>query len=341
MLLAIIVPALRGAREYAREAVCKSNLRQMGIVLTTYTHDHNTRFPDPNTIYHSPRSFTLKPEPYWQYVECCQWHDARIGLKSDLMREHPELRGTLVPYIGDPDLLVCGVGKKAMKFKGCVNPCSLAYCFHDPNTSIDPQYTYAMNAFLSTEIGTGKRNTLTDKTIGKRTRRLTPVHTMTQVTRSPSQVFAFGEENSWRVTLGRADPNTQTRPTRPKCPPRRGRGGGGSVSILVKHGSASGTLRFPALALKTTFKFDELGKLSATGGSDNSATYHRPPSGNLDAGHSYLVMLDGHVKKVTVADQIRRSRQGPGIAPSQYGPGGNLSLAWPIDIEPTDGWEDQ
>ena len=46
MLIAITLPALRYAREHAMEAVCQSNLRQMGIILATYTQDHNTHaFP--------------------------------------------------------------------------------------------------------------------------------------------------------------------------------------------------------------------------------------------------------------------------------------------------------
>jgi len=54
-----------------------------------------------------------------------------------------------------------------------------------------------------------------------------------------------------------------------------------------------------------------------------------------------VVMLDGHVEKVTARDQLRRSRQVPGIGTSRFGLGGNLSLAWPIDIPPPGGWENQ
>ncbi|MCF7975660.1 MAG: type II secretion system GspH family protein [Phycisphaerae bacterium] len=342
-IMAITLPVLRYVREQALETVCQSNLRQMGIILKTYTQDHNARFPEPNTIYHAPRSFTLKPEPYWQYLECCRWHDPRIGLNSSLIREHPELRGSLVPYISNPEVLLCKTGKRANTQQGCINPCSLEYCFHDPNVPFEAQYTYSMNAFFSTEIRTGKRNTLTDKTISRRTMRITPVHTVTQVTRSPSQVFAFGEENSWRVILGQSDPNELRTPISSRRPTGSKRGRSSNTGApIARHGSVSGTLRLPALAIKTTFQIDEAGKTTdATGGFDNFATYHRPPKGNLDAGHSYLVMLDGHTQKVTVSDQLRKSRLGPGDEPSQYGPGGNLALAWPIDIEPPDGWEDQ
>ena len=70
---------------------------------------------------------------------------------------------------------------------------------------------------------------------------------------------------------------------------------------------------------------------------DAFATFHRPHKDDLNTGHSYMVMLDSHVEKVTVADQLRRSSQGQ----SQHGPGGNLALAWPSDIPPPGGWDNQ
>ena len=39
LLIAILLPALEGARATARSVVCKSNLRQMGIMLWTYSTD--------------------------------------------------------------------------------------------------------------------------------------------------------------------------------------------------------------------------------------------------------------------------------------------------------------
>ena len=74
---------------------------------------------------------------------------------------------------------------------------------------------------------------------------------------------------------------------------------------------------------------------------DAFATYHRPYKDDLNTGHSYAVMLDSHVEKVTVADQLRRASQVSGLEPSQHGPGGNLALAWPSDIPPPGGWDNQ
>jgi prepilin-type processing-associated H-X9-DG protein len=46
MLMAILVPALRRARNQARTVVCQSNLRQWGLVFKTYTDDYDGRFFD-------------------------------------------------------------------------------------------------------------------------------------------------------------------------------------------------------------------------------------------------------------------------------------------------------
>ena len=45
LLVSILVPALREAREQARRAVCSSNLRQIGIMHQMYAEDNNGYFP--------------------------------------------------------------------------------------------------------------------------------------------------------------------------------------------------------------------------------------------------------------------------------------------------------
>jgi prepilin-type processing-associated H-X9-DG protein len=61
----------------------------------------------------------------------------------------------------------------------------------------------------------------------------------------------------------------------------------------------------------------------------------------MNTGHSYVSMVDGHVEKVTVADQLRKSRRIEGLPESRLGTGGNLHLAWPLTTPPPGGWENQ
>jgi len=336
VLIAITLPALRYSREQGNETVCKSNLRQMGIILKTYTNEYNSRFPNPTYIYHHARTFGIEPNPYARYLRCCRWHDARIGFTSDLMQNDPNVAGSLTPYIGKPDIVLCKKAEKALNLRGCNNRCFLVAfgaCFHNPNISVDPQYSYSMNAFLGSSIKTGIMSNDNKKSM--RTIRLNAVHTETQVTRSPSEVFAFGEENSWAVNRR----GWQPLPSKDHWPAPYDLSSTKEFEPLVKN---SGTLRRPALRIMPTLHINSDNQfIQYPGDGDSFATYHRPPKEDLNAGYSFLVMLDGHVKKVTVSDQLRRSRQVPEVEPSQYGPGGNLALAWPIDIDPPGGWDAQ
>lgn len=45
ILAALLLPALSAAKEKSRRAVCLSNLRQVGIALTSYAHDNAGRIP--------------------------------------------------------------------------------------------------------------------------------------------------------------------------------------------------------------------------------------------------------------------------------------------------------
>lgn len=45
LLLGLLMPTFRGFRESARQAVCASNLHQLGIAMTLYLDGHGDRFP--------------------------------------------------------------------------------------------------------------------------------------------------------------------------------------------------------------------------------------------------------------------------------------------------------
>ncbi len=51
MLLAIITPALKVAKDKARELICKSNLHQWGVVFLTYTQENEDKFWIENNVW--------------------------------------------------------------------------------------------------------------------------------------------------------------------------------------------------------------------------------------------------------------------------------------------------
>ena len=346
LLMAISLPALRRVRQQGDETVCKSKLRQLAVVLKTYTNDHDGLFPDPKHIYHSAESFDRKQ--WGRYTMCCRWHDARMGLDGPLLRDHPELRGSLWPYLGKKDVVFCKVGKRANELRGCYNyrppvPPSDPGCWHDPDIPVVAQYTYVMNGYLASSIRTARSESgPLNGDVDARTMRRTHVRRDTQVTRSPSDVLAFGEKNSWAMnTEGKQPLYYDAHWIAPYEL-------SGKYYRDTKPPGFPGTLCLPNLKILSTYQLGDKGLgqgqafvKDARYIGDAFATCHRPHGEDLNTGYSFVSMLDGHVQKVTVADQLRQSRRVPALENSRLGPGGNLALAWPVDIPPPGGWENQ
>ncbi|MEN6576751.1 MAG: type II secretion system protein [Phycisphaerales bacterium] len=331
ILMALSLPVLRRVREQGAETICRSNLRQMALILKTYSGDHDGLFPNPMYIYHSQASFAEEwSETYWT---CCRWHDARIGLGSDLMhREHPEFRGSLVPYLGEPGMVRCKAGVRANLWGSCNNAC--LQCTHDGTIEVVPQFTYCMNRYLNTTLMTGGSHSGDpDNGVDSGTIRMVDICKETQLTRSPSEVFAFGEQNSWAINRE----GQQRIGWKPHL--------AGPYELSGKFlpdGWWSGHIKWPVLSIEPTYQIQRntLDKDDTLIG-DAFATCHRPRKGDFNTGHSYVSMVDGHVEKVTVADQLRKSRRVEWLPESRLGPGGNLYLAWPLNVPPPGGWENQ
>lgn len=88
VLIALLLPALAGARRQALQVVCMSNLRQVGAAFLAYAHENKGWFPAPATAW-----VALSDD--WVY-----WQPGRRLGESQLFR-----------YLGDsPELLKCPAG---------------------------------------------------------------------------------------------------------------------------------------------------------------------------------------------------------------------------------------
>ena len=56
LLMAILLPSLKKARDQARAVVCQSNLSQWGKIFYLYTHDNDSRFMVWNVSSASPKA---------------------------------------------------------------------------------------------------------------------------------------------------------------------------------------------------------------------------------------------------------------------------------------------
>src|SRR2546426_12410132 len=54
LLAALLLPALSLAKARARSTTCKNHLRQMGIALQMYVHDHENKYPYWENPSHDP-----------------------------------------------------------------------------------------------------------------------------------------------------------------------------------------------------------------------------------------------------------------------------------------------
>jgi prepilin-type N-terminal cleavage/methylation domain-containing protein len=362
-LMAVGLPVMRHARERGAEAVCQSNMRQMVMILKTYTNDNDGLFPDPSYLYHSKKS--LDPNQLTIYLMGCRWHDARIGPGSPLMREDKTLQGLLIRYVGDPKVLLCKTGTRVNREQGCSNVSPVTTYAHTTRTEkghsyvieavgvphkdipVVPQYTYTMNGNLHRTLKTGSLVAGTrSNRLDERTLRYRQIRKETHVTRSPSEVFAFGEENSWPIKrLSRHAGFCGL----------SGRWPEGSMDSIEEeiHDPIVGEFEIPGAITLGSLDIGPSYRISGNPGEhyadrvsgsavgDAFATYHRLRGGDPNTGHSYVSMLDGHVRPITATDQVRKGWWDPNLPESKLGPGGNLHLAWPLDVPPLGGWENQ
>ena len=173
LLMSILIPTLRKAREQANFIVCKNNLRSYGLAGTMYLQANDDMFPHPLTCIYSRATFTA--EHPWE----CRWHDA--GVEPD---------GPMWPYLKAKDVHHCPSFTAIAKTRGA------NHRLHISSIPIKPTFTYTMNGRLSAgDIWVAGGEDLSGR-LGQMIR-------LSQV-KHPSRTLFFAEENIWliRKTLG-------------------------------------------------------------------------------------------------------------------------------------------
>ena len=66
MLIAVLLPSLAASREQGKRAVCASNLHQIGVAITMYTHEHGY-YPGDH-LHREPNSITTWPPRLMKYL---------------------------------------------------------------------------------------------------------------------------------------------------------------------------------------------------------------------------------------------------------------------------------
>jgi prepilin-type N-terminal cleavage/methylation domain-containing protein/prepilin-type processing-associated H-X9-DG protein len=168
LLMSILLPALRKAREQANSIVCKNNLRNYGLAGMMYLDANDDMFPHPLTCIYSRATFTA--EHPWQ----CRWHDA--GVEPD---------GPMWPYLKAKGVHCCPSFAAIAKTRGA------NHLKHISGIPIKPTFSYSMNGRLSAgDIWVAGGEDLSGR-LGQMIR-------LSQV-KHPSRVLFFTEENIWII----------------------------------------------------------------------------------------------------------------------------------------------
>jgi prepilin-type N-terminal cleavage/methylation domain-containing protein/prepilin-type processing-associated H-X9-DG protein len=159
LLLAIVVPALKKAKEQAKFVICKNSLHQYGLAGDMFLNDNNEEFPNPYFWLHN-----------LAYLggHCCAWHDVRNNYDTN-----PDNAGQLWPYFSAKDLHLCPKLVDLSRKYGHLHD------RHDPAVEIVPQYSYCMNGYLGTDYWS--------------------VQPKRDAVKGPANTFFFCEENTWSI----------------------------------------------------------------------------------------------------------------------------------------------
>jgi prepilin-type N-terminal cleavage/methylation domain-containing protein len=168
ILLAVIVPSLSRAKEAAKNLICKSNLKSLGVAALAYLSENNGEFTS---------SFAnIYKEGVINSGSSCQWH--KKGLSP---WDTPENAGPLWGYFNSPKILLCPTFVNIQKLwhydfmakKG--TPCK---------TPMDPQFAFSQNNYLGKSDNRGAK--------GHGVLRVTEVS-------NPSETLFWAEETTWVI----------------------------------------------------------------------------------------------------------------------------------------------
>jgi prepilin-type N-terminal cleavage/methylation domain-containing protein/prepilin-type processing-associated H-X9-DG protein len=168
LLMSILMPVLRKAREAANAIVCKNNLRNYGLAGMMYLNANDDMFPFGLTCIYSRATFTAE-HPFQ-----CRWHDA--GVEPD---------GPMWPYLKIKGVHCCPSFAAIAKTRGA------RHIDHVASIPIKPTFTYSMNGRLSAGDSTDDFTVHPDQHPGQMIK-------LSQV-KHPSRTLFFTEENIWTI----------------------------------------------------------------------------------------------------------------------------------------------
>ncbi|HBG26786.1 MAG: hypothetical protein A2Y10_05500 [Planctomycetes bacterium GWF2_41_51] len=182
ILLAILIPSMRRAKEQANCVVCKSNLRNYSLAGAMYLEANNNKFPHPKTCVDGRATF--EPDYLNAHQKECRWHDAGV-----------EPQGPYWPYLKAKGVHVCPTFANITKNKRSLHEDYLNSIGANVNfcrtLSMQPRLSYSMNGYL----GSGIPNDPIENELNNKEQ----MPKVTNVKRPYATLF-LTEENIWTIT---------------------------------------------------------------------------------------------------------------------------------------------
>lgn len=258
LLLSVIIPSLSLAKERAMDLLCENNIRQYGLAMVMYCDDNDSHFADcedwlymdfiPSGIYARDTSSPTNFD--------CVWHNQSL---------YPD--GRIINYLSDKRVQLCPLFKRIAKTRSsCAKGIS-----HNPDIPIEPVFSYSQNVFL------GRMGSMTHP----------PEHIskISQV-KSPSTVFAYGEENPYAIPFGARPGFSRSLTSLNDC-----------LMYVVNPMSARSTIEGASEGkFSTDIPFV-----------DCFGSFHKAKDEDKYLGGSKAVFVDGHIQDVMPEETLRYS----------------------------------
>jgi len=171
ILMAILLPALKKAKEQGQRVVCKSNLKNYAVGIFMYAGDNDDKFCDPRSCYFS--QVTAYPvESGLTSPIHLRWCNGDLNL-----RNHSEYAGPFFSYMQDARAFICPT------FSRIASRASEDHFYQADAGNLrnyKPWYNYTMNAYLGSP-DSGVKNS--------RVMKLSEV-------KHPAKTFSFTEESA-------------------------------------------------------------------------------------------------------------------------------------------------
>lgn len=176
VLMGILMPALKKAKEQAQWISCQANLKGYALATDMYAQDHKENFLHSNKVYFDsqdpmPGETVVGP---WGSVHHARWYNDQVNLNK-----RPELGSVFFTYLADAKALICPTFKRLAKSKGGNIGDNVTWWGAEDDRYYNPWHNYTMNAYL----GAGDRAVAAKRTQVKR----------------PAEVFVFADEGPYSV----------------------------------------------------------------------------------------------------------------------------------------------